>query len=213
MDVLVLVVGSRSAGRENFPYGRKFISGSHWNTGFRPDSGPSQGTPGGRAIRPVLPFSEGSLSTRSTRSRSAFWTGEKGEKAVVGATGRKRHYRPPISAGAVALCRGSKRRSTRPAGCARRVFVGVAKFTASPNLVRHQAAPLPRAAHRSIPLRRSQSLRRRGKSRPSPRRRDPKAGKRSIPPPPTAPGSAQSACAEDAARSGPDRSRRGAPCP
>jgi hypothetical protein len=49
-------------------------------------------------IRKERPSADGLANgggrTRSTRSRSAFWAGDKGGKAVVGATGRKRRERP-----------------------------------------------------------------------------------------------------------------------
>jgi len=42
----------------------KPISGSHLNDGFRPDSGPSQGDPCMRALRPELPSEIGSMNGR-----------------------------------------------------------------------------------------------------------------------------------------------------
>ncbi len=42
------------------------ISGSHWNAGFRPDSGPSRGDPCRRALRPSVPSTDAVRYDRST---------------------------------------------------------------------------------------------------------------------------------------------------
>ena len=60
----------------------------------------------------------------------------------------------------------------------------------------------------NVVLRRSQSLRRPGKSRRSPPRRDRRGGKGSLPRPPTARGNGRSGCATGAARAGSLQARR-----